>query len=124
MLYIFASFIVVSFLCVVFVIFFFLFFPDGIDANVHGPFSKSFSNNEWSIFSTGLQLDLVMNQMVAHLLYALDVSSVDVSQNCVANPSARVANGIQIFPGSVPIYRNNILVGAIGYRVTVLIKTT
>jgi uncharacterized protein GlcG (DUF336 family) len=90
------------------------FFPDGIDANVHGPFSKSFSNNEWSIFSTGLQLDLVMNQMVAHLLYALDVSNVDVSQNCVANPSARVANGIQIFPGSVPIYRNNILVGAIG----------
>jgi len=90
------------------------FFPDGIDANVHGPFSKSIRDNQWSVFSTGLQLDLVMNQMVAHLLYALDVSSTDVTRNCIANPSARTANGIQIFPGSVPIYRDNVLVGAIG----------
>ncbi len=43
----------------------------------------------------------------------------DVVQTCTAVPDTptgkkRLANGIQIFPGSVPIYRGNQLVGAIG----------
>ena len=38
-----------------------------------------------------------------------------MAQVCSQNPNAaRIANGIQIFPGSVPIYRGNQLVGGIG----------
>ena len=36
----------------------------------------------------------------------------DVPQNCTG--IARLANGIQIFPGGVPIYRGNTLIGGIG----------
>jgi len=36
----------------------------------------------------------------------------DVEQNCTGIP--RLPNGIQIFPGSVPIYRGSKLVGGIG----------
>ncbi len=36
----------------------------------------------------------------------------DVPQNCTG--IARIPNGIQIFPGSVPIYRGKTLVGGIG----------
>ena len=87
------------------------FYPDGIDANTNGPFSKAFdpdtpSNNTWSPFSDGIQLDLVLNQLVAHLATGANPTS------CTGN--ARLANGIQIFPGSVPIYRNGVLIGGIG----------
>lgn len=96
------------------------FFPDGRDASGPGPLSKP--AGEWSPFSTGLQLDLSMNALVSHLLYLLGVNATDVAKNCVgvpfggtsSNAAPRVANGIQIFPGSVPIYRGNQLVGGIG----------
>lgn len=96
------------------------YFPDGIDANPHGPLSKP--KGEWSVFSTGLQLDMVLNAVTAHVVHALGLSATDVDRNCVGVPSgstastagARVANGIQIFPGSVPIYRGNQLIGGIG----------
>ena len=44
----------------------------------------------------------------------------DTPRGCTALSGAggagarRLANGIQIFPGSVPIYRNDVLIGAIG----------
>ncbi len=39
----------------------------------------------------------------------------DVGQNCTgAGTDPRIANGIQIFPGSVPIYRGTTLIGGIG----------
>ena len=39
----------------------------------------------------------------------------DTPQQCTQNPNpGLLANGIQIFPGSVPIYRGNTLVGGIG----------
>ena len=79
------------------------FFPDGINANAPGPLSKPFAS--WSPFSTGLQLDLSVDKVVEAL-------SGNMDRNCTG--LARVANGIQIFPGSVPIYRGNQLVGAIG----------
>ena len=87
------------------------FYPDGINGNINGPFSKSFdpdtpANNTWSPFSNGLQLDLVLNQLVGHLANGTNATS------CVGN--SRLANGIQIFPGSVPIYRNGVLVGGMG----------
>lgn len=87
------------------------FYPDGIIANEHGPFSKP--RGEWSPFSTGLQLDLVMNSIVGHIFHAL-AATPDVAKSCVNAPDLRIANGIQIFPGSVPIYRDSILVGGIG----------
>ena len=76
-------------------------YPDGIEHNPNGPFSKSPA--AWSVFSTGLQLDISFNG----LLRAIG-GNVD---QCAGK---RAANGIQIFPGGVPIYRHRVLVGAIG----------
>ncbi|MBA6411574.1 heme-binding protein [Parahaliea sp. F7430] len=90
------------------------FYPDGIRGNRHGPFSKSFDNNEWSVFSTGLQLDLSLNKVLQHLLFTLGAIDEDVGPNCVESTVPRLANGSQIFPGSVPIYRGDTLVGGIG----------
>jgi uncharacterized protein GlcG (DUF336 family) len=104
-------------------------FPDGIDGTPNGPFSKPLA--EWSVFSTGLQLDLSINAILQHVLYAVGAPIPDVLPGCAGvgltvppvsatvslTPSVaapRVANGLQIFPGSVPIYRGATLVGAIG----------
>jgi uncharacterized protein GlcG (DUF336 family) len=101
------------------------FYPDGIKGAQPGPFSKP--PGEWSPFSTGLQLDLSVNAILQHVLFLLGVSPVDVGQNCAGvdvNPDLSIdpptvtelkaANGLQIFPGSVPIYRGNTLIGGIG----------
>ena len=113
------------------------FFPDGIDERGAGPLSKP--AGEWSPFSTGLQLDLAINAIVQHVLFSVSDATLapDVAQGCAGsgfnpgsptpglidlglvsiNPPAsvnRVANGFQIFPGSVPIYRDKILIGGIG----------
>jgi len=80
------------------------FFPDGINGAANGPFSLPIG--QWSVFNDGLQLDLVQNKLVASLVAG------DESTGCTGVGS--LANGIQIFPGSVPIYRGNLLVGAIG----------
>ena len=90
------------------------FYADGIEANEHGPLSKSFRNNEWSFLSTGLQLDLVMNKVIQHVLFAAAGIGTDSDNVCTSTTSARLANGIQIFPGSVPIYRGDQLIGGIG----------
>ena len=88
-------------------------YPDGIDANGRGPLSKALSN--WSPFNVGFQLDLVYNSLVASLL-----DPADTNTNCTTTTAVRGAvtsalnNGIQIFPGAVPIYRGAQLVGAIG----------
>ena len=66
------------------------------------------------MFSTGLQLDLVLNQVVKHVLFALGVVAEDTGTVCTETSSSRLANGTQIFPGSVPIYRGNQLIGGIG----------
>lgn len=78
------------------------FFPDGIDNTPAGPFSTSFG--AWSPFNVGLQLDLVKT----NFLVALGGTSVP----CTTIPN--LPNGIQIFAGSVPLYKNGVLVGAIG----------
>jgi len=95
------------------------YFPDGLRSAPPGPLSKP--EGEWSPFSTGLQLDLVYNQIIGHVAFAAGLSGVDVSPGCSTISRATssgnvdpVANGTQIFPGSVPIYRGSTLVGAIG----------
>ena len=90
------------------------FYADGIESNPNGPLSKSFADDKWSIFSTGLQLDLVMNKVIEHVLFAAGATATDTGNVCTEVNSSRLANGIQIFPGSVPIYRGSQLVGGIG----------
>lgn len=84
------------------------FLPDGINGSGPGPLSKPFPN--WSPFNTGLQLDLVINRLVANLL--LPPPPGNGAGDC--NILARARGGIQIFPGGVPIYRGSTLVGGIG----------
>ena len=78
------------------------FFPDGINNTNAGPFSSALA--DWSPFNVGLQLDLIK----ANLLAAIGGAAVP----CSTIPN--LPNGIQIFPGSVPIYKNGVLAGAIG----------
>jgi uncharacterized protein GlcG (DUF336 family) len=78
------------------------FFPDGINNTAAGPFSTELG--EWSPFNVGLQLDLIKTNLLA----AIGGANIP----CSTIPS--LPNGIQIFPGSVPLYKNGVLVGAIG----------
>ncbi|HYK20403.1 MAG TPA: heme-binding protein, partial [Pyrinomonadaceae bacterium] len=78
------------------------FFPDGINDTAAGPFSTALA--DWSPFNVGVQLDLVRTNFLASL------SGPPVP--CTSIPG--LPNGIQIFPGSVPLYKNGVLVGAIG----------
>ncbi len=99
-------------------------FPDGPSRGPQGPLSKA--PGQWSVFSDGLQLDIVYNGIIQHIAFVLG-ATLDVPQNCTGltgfaetspfaarNAIPNLANGIQIFPGSVPIFRNDILVGGIG----------
>ncbi len=100
------------------------FFPDGVKGNPHGPLSKP--QGQWSPFSTGLQLDLSLNAFLQHVLFVAGVLPTDVAPGCpgvnldlAAGATAtvggvRLGNGLQIFPGSVPVYRGDVLVGGIG----------
>lgn len=103
------------------------FFPDGLLSAPPGPFSKPFA--DWSPFSTGLQLDMVYERIIQHVAFTLglvpDVSDSGCTGGFPAGTDAAplffgttipegLDNGLQIFPGSVPIYRGGVLVGGIG----------
>lgn len=78
------------------------FFPDGINNTPAGPFSRQI--NEWSVFNVGLQLDIIKTNFQAAI--------VGANVRCTTIPG--LENGLQIFAGSVPLYKNGVLVGAIG----------
>jgi len=78
------------------------FFPDGINETAPGPFSTPIA--QWSVFNVGFQLDVIKTNFQAALIGA--------SVPCTSIPG--LPNGPQIFPGSVPLYKNGVLVGAIG----------
>lgn len=97
-------------------------YPDGVDTQPAGPLSKR--AGEWSPFSTGLQLDLVYNAIIQHVAFVAGLAP-DVPASCpgvggfdtgfAPGPALpAVANGLQIFPGGVPLYRAGVLVGALG----------
>jgi uncharacterized protein GlcG (DUF336 family) len=86
------------------------FFPDGIEGTGNGPLSVPFAT-QWSPFNVGLQLDLVFNAIATALLSG-PPPPPPFPPGCTGN--AIIRNGIQIFPGSVPIYRGQQLVGAVG----------
>lgn len=78
------------------------FFPDGINNTAPGPFSTPIT--EWSVFNLGFQLDLIKTNLQAAIIGA--------NVPCTSIPN--LPNGVQIFPGSVPLYKNGVLVGAVG----------
>lgn len=103
-------------------------YPDGPGNGPAGPLSKP--PGEWSVFSVGLQLDLAYNAVIHHVAFVLGAAP-DVPQNCIGNTGfsssgfpnpafsqqnafTNLANGMQIFPGSVPIFRSGRLIGGIG----------
>jgi len=73
------------------------FFPPGIPDTTEGAFSQPIGT--WSVFNTGLQLDLIKGGLL--------------TSNCVPG-EARLRNGITIFPGGLPLYKGGRLAGAIG----------
>jgi hypothetical protein len=107
------------------------YFPDGQANTPNGPLSRPIAlidasrhTGPWSPFSDGLQTDLVVTDVVEGL------APSDAPHQCTflkpyAPPNTpppprastgpnRMQNGMQIFSGSVPVYRGNALVGAIG----------
>jgi len=78
-------------------------YPDGISPAPAGPLSTPLAN--WSPFHDGLQLDLSYNAVIA-------ATAGDASIGCTG--LNRLMNGMQVFAGAVPIYRNGQLLGAIG----------
>ncbi|TNE50913.1 MAG: hypothetical protein EP341_07445 [Sphingomonadales bacterium] len=93
------------------------YFPDGEVGQPNGPFSRPI--DQFNPFSTGLQSALVVGNLAQHLGFVTGALASDTPRFCTSLPQVtpghtRIANGIQIFPGSVPVYRGNQLVGGIG----------
>jgi len=91
-------------------------FPDGELGRPPGPLSVPIER--FNIFSTGLQSQLIENDILNHIGFILGASPTDVPQTCSQSPQIRpgfnrINNGITLFAGGVPIYRNGVLVGAI-----------
>jgi hypothetical protein len=74
------------------------YYPPGIQGTMEGPFSLPIS--EWSPFNTGLQFGLFFDNLAN-------------AGSC--NPAIpQLPNGITIFPGGVPLYKNGRFAGGIG----------
>ena len=90
------------------------YFPDGELGRPPGAFSRPIA--EFNPFSTGLQSALITPTVLAACRLRPRPAAgrrAAAPAPAIATPG-RLANGIQIFPGSVPIYRGNTLVGGIG----------
>ncbi|MBV9552786.1 MAG: heme-binding protein [Alphaproteobacteria bacterium] len=96
------------------------FYPDGIEnTGLYG--SLSLPINRWSIFSTGIQLDLVAPDILQGVFGALPPATgcgtgrgLGTGLPVQSGGKTQLANGMQIFSGGFPIYRGNTLVGGIG----------
>jgi len=99
------------------------FLPDGIPGTMPGPFSAQ-SPDRFSVFNTGLQVELLTTNLVAFLTdfaafgdEGLALQAFEdgvIGGGGVVDVSLPATNGLQIFPGSVPLYKNGVLVGAVG----------
>jgi uncharacterized protein GlcG (DUF336 family) len=100
------------------------YFPDGEIGRPPGPLSVE-QSAKFSPFAVGLQLDLVVLNILMHLKHVKSPNptnpDLDTPQRCTQLPTipstpghVRLANGMQIFPGSVPIYRGDKLIGGVG----------
>ena len=93
------------------------YFPDGELGRPPGPLSRPIE--DFNPFAVGLQVQLVAGNIIQHAQFVAQASANDTAQRCTTLPDAaagqnRLENGIQIFPGGVPIYRGNTLIGGIG----------
>lgn len=91
-------------------------FPDGQVGSPHGPLSPA--DALFNPFDTGFQTDFILQNLVQHVTYVANGgATADTPAVCGRLPGAgsmRLANGTQIFPGGVPVYRGGVLVGGIG----------
>ena len=92
------------------------YFPDGEVGRPPGPLSRPIDS--FNPFSTGLQSALILDNILEHVGFIFGMNP-DTADRCTDTPDVApgqnpLENGIQIFPGSVPIYRGNALVGGIG----------
>ena len=97
------------------------YFPDGQLGTANGPLSRPIA--QWSPFSTGLQSALIVDNILQHAVFVSGAAgATDTRGRCTFLPDTsmggparnQLQNGLQIFPGGVPIYRGQTLVGAIG----------
>ncbi len=90
------------------------FFPDGINNSLAGPFSTQIS--DWSPFNVGLQLDLVRTALLSPPMMCKTASYSKRAglPPCPCTDIPELRNGLQIFAGGLPIYRNGVRIGAIG----------
>ena len=93
------------------------YFPDGEVGRPKGPLSRDIA--AFNPLSTGLQSALVLTNLGQHLGFVTGASATDTPARCTFIPDAapgqnRLQNGIQIFPGAVPIYRGTTMIGAVG----------
>ncbi|MCE9592190.1 MAG: heme-binding protein [Planctomycetes bacterium] len=104
--------------------------PDGIKSGVSGPFTAQ-PPDTFSPFNTGLQTALLLpnlgdfltafNALPEAAAWAQYQAGTLGGPSVVRNdshggglPGNSLANGLQIFSGGVPLYKNGVLVGAIG----------
>jgi len=93
------------------------YFPDGEVGQPHGPLSRPIE--QFNPFSTGLQSNLIVGNIAEHIGFVTGAAMQDTPRRCtnlpvIGSAGTRLDNGIQIFPGSVPVYRGNELVGGLG----------
>src|SRR4030095_11226140 len=69
------------------------FFPPGFNGTDPGPFSVP--SSEWSPFNTGLQFELILTDLL--------------NPGTCNRRIPKLRNGITIFPGGVPLYKNGTL---------------
>lgn len=87
-------------------------FPDGINNTSAGPFSTELG--AWSPFNVGLQSDLIVRRLTMPPAGCRKKSMMKRMPICACTPIPNLPNGMQIFAGGIPLYRNGTLVGAIG----------
>ena len=100
------------------------FYPDGIQGSTSTPLNYgplSLPINRWSIFSTGIQLDLIapdiLNVVGGGATPAAGCGTggaLGAGLPVGSGGKTQLADGMQIFSGGFPIYRGNVLVGGIG----------
>ncbi len=91
------------------------FFPDGINDTEHGPFSVDI--RDFSPFNDGLQLDMILDEYFGNILRGIFDGNGAALTNALTSPCpsfTTLANGSQIFPGSVPLFKNGRFAGGIG----------
>ncbi|QGN55982.1 heme-binding protein [Novosphingobium sp. Gsoil 351] len=92
------------------------YYPDGQVGTPPGPLAQPIE--DFNPFATGLQTQLIAGNLLQHAGFILGANA-DTPVGCTAAPATagspnRLANGIQIFPGASPLYRNGVLVGGVG----------